>query len=123
MRPYSQILIAIVVIGLCLYDVFPYLSAEKGDTLSEVIAQTSSHWWAAPFVFGVLAGHWFWPDRLAPPVKLLNVAALVGIPIAINAGMLWVSIPLPLPAIAFAAAGTVCGHLFWPLRPVDWGSR
>jgi hypothetical protein len=55
-----SILVAVALI-LIAWDVYVAVNAEEGDTISEVLLFVSRHP-VLPFVFGVLAGHLFWPQ-------------------------------------------------------------
>ena len=46
--------------GLVAYDIYAAASPEKGDTLSEVIADAARRRPIIAFGVGVLIGHWFW---------------------------------------------------------------
>jgi hypothetical protein len=52
--------LGVCVVALVVWDVWLYLSPPKADTISRLIADGASDHPLIPFVFGVLAGHWFW---------------------------------------------------------------
>jgi len=57
----TKILLLVVSIGLIGYDFVPFLSPERGDTISEVICYYGLRSISLPMVFGVLMGHFFMP--------------------------------------------------------------
>ncbi len=59
----SIILITLVVFGLILWDVFAYLFGGIEGTLSDVVLAWAWQKPLLPFVFGVLMGHLFWPQK------------------------------------------------------------
>ncbi len=55
--------LAVVALVLIAWDVYAYLTPEPDDTISEVLASASAHP-IIPVAFGVLIGHWFWPQKV-----------------------------------------------------------
>jgi len=59
-----------LVAGLCAYELVALTQHKKGDTISELMWSTTSHYAILPFAMGVLMGHFFWqrnPGSPAPP--------------------------------------------------------
>lgn len=51
---------------LIAYDFYAFRTRGKGDTISEVILSYSLRHPVIPFIFGVLMGHFFWPQVVSP---------------------------------------------------------
>jgi hypothetical protein len=49
-----------LVFGLCAYEVYALADKKDGDTISEIVWNTTSHYSILPFAAGVLCGHFFW---------------------------------------------------------------
>lgn len=60
-RKLSITIMVVTTLALIAWDIWVYITPEKGDTISEIIAFYSDHP-LLPFAFGVLIGHWFWPQ-------------------------------------------------------------
>lgn len=56
--------IAAVAIGLAVFDYYAFKNPATGDTLSEVLLVWSMKHPAVPYLFGVISGHLFWPQRV-----------------------------------------------------------
>lgn len=54
-------ILCIIAAMLILWDVWLYVTPPSGSTISEALLWTSKHP-IVPFAFGVLCGHWFWPQ-------------------------------------------------------------
>lgn len=50
---------------LAVYEGVTLANAAPGDTISEIVWALSDRWPVVTFLFGLLAGHWFWPRVLA----------------------------------------------------------
>lgn len=57
---YTHWILLVATVALAGFDVWAAFNSRKGDTLSEVI-WTLAKRPIVPFVFGVIAGHLFWP--------------------------------------------------------------
>lgn len=58
MKPILSLLLA----GLALYEIAALLNSTAGDTLSELV-WSASHRPLLPFLFGLVAGHFFWQKK------------------------------------------------------------
>lgn len=94
------------------WDLFAFFdTSTAGDTESEVIRDFATKSHALPFAFGVLGGHFFWTTKKKIWSRLTLIPLVL---IAITIFVLdVVGIRAPLPSIAFLAAGTIAGRLFW----------
>lgn len=55
-------ILCIIAAFLILWDVWLYVTEPDGNTISEALLWVSRYP-IVPFAFGVLCGHWFWPQR------------------------------------------------------------
>lgn len=53
-----------VTLGLIIWDIYAAITPEDGDTISRVLLEWSENHIFVPFAFGVLMGHWFWPQKI-----------------------------------------------------------
>jgi len=62
-RARTIIILLSVAALLLVWEAVVLASAEKGDTISAVIADAAVRWPIIPFFFGMLMGHFFWPNK------------------------------------------------------------
>jgi uncharacterized membrane protein len=68
------------IIFLLGYDILPFMTEEKGDTLTEVLIHYGLKSFTIPFGFGLTGGHFFWPnegEKKAQPKLLIPLTILV----------------------------------------------
>jgi hypothetical protein len=108
----SIVLIAVVTIGLSIYDVLPATNEVDADTLSAIMHLWSRQWWIIPFIWSVLAGHWFGghPVEIASawPILLWLTWALF----VVNLGTRHVEFPWWF-YLAVHVLGWFVGHFLW----------
>lgn len=110
----AGLLIACFVV-MTLWDIYPALTPETGDTISEVVRDVGTTVYFLPYVCGIVMGHFFF-NR---PRDTRNLQAL------------WVSISLLLLRDftqlgnfhggngACFVIGLVAGHVWWPQEVKD----
>ena len=109
----SKILVIVTGIIWAVYDILPFMTKKRGDTISEVIAVWGSKFLTLPLAFGTLMGHFFWVNPGAVPSPTV-LASLLLSSIAydiINARTSETKIPAIIPLLI----GIPIGHYFWPL--------
>lgn len=57
----TQAVLATALCGLGAYEAYTLVNRDEGDTLSEIVWDTTKRYTYTAFFAGVLAGHWFWP--------------------------------------------------------------
>lgn len=62
-RSWTKLVLVAVGVVLIAWDIWLYVSPAPADTISRVLFDTATEHPILPFVFGVLAGHWFWGLR------------------------------------------------------------
>jgi hypothetical protein len=109
------IAIAFATVGLSAWDVVPATNSVSGDTISEMLRAWSRSWLVIPYVWGLLAGHFF----------LGTTAVEHDAGTTISLWTVWVVFVVSLYAwqsgyegnvyvqLALLAAGTAVGHVFW----------
>jgi hypothetical protein len=58
-RKISTALLVICFAVMTIWDIYPALTPQLGDTISEVVRDTSWNFYALPYVCGILMGHFF----------------------------------------------------------------
>lgn len=105
-----------LIIAFLGYDVHLALDGVPGNTWSEIARKFGTISTVLPFIWGILAGHFFHPDSLRSPFNptsgfllLLWVTLFVGL-VGILCRSFWHSVPPWLPLVP----GFVAGWLLWP---------
>lgn len=62
-KAFGYVALATVAVFLIVSDVFLAVDSTPGNTYSEILLTLSRHP-VLPFSFGVLMGHFFWPQRI-----------------------------------------------------------
>lgn len=65
---------------LAVYEGVTLANAAPGDTISEIVWALSDRWQVVTFLFGLVAGHWFWPRGLMRPAALGFLPTIGAIP-------------------------------------------
>jgi hypothetical protein len=111
----TKILLVTTGVVWAVYDIIPFLSKERGDTISEVISKFGKKYITIPFMFGVLMGHFFWTSDADPkPLILVLVIALIVLFDFINNK--YFSKEVSIPSIVIMMVGIPVGHYFWALN-------
>lgn len=63
MRTLTEILLVVVVVFLLIYDGLAVLLIGFDATISVVVLEWSQRYPVIPFLCGVVAGHFWWPQR------------------------------------------------------------
>ncbi|MDB4726479.1 hypothetical protein OAF54_03490 [bacterium] len=113
-RKISAGLLIICFAIMTLWDIYPALTPEKGDTISEVVRDTAWVFYTLPYVCGVVMGHFFFnkedhSTRNIPAIwgALLVFALRDGFQVCSFPGGNGVSLIL----------GTISGAIWWPQAP------
>jgi len=64
---WTKVIIGVVIVGLAAWTTFAYFASGPQDTISRHVIDYTAQWPILGVAFGVLLGHWFWPQR--PPEK------------------------------------------------------
>lgn len=65
-RAWTIAILIATTLGLIGWDIYVALTPEPGDTISQVVLGFAQNHPVLPFAFGVLMGHFFWPQRRKP---------------------------------------------------------
>lgn len=111
----TQILIGVVTALIIGFDIWLYNNGVPHDTISAVF----KHWAILtpfiPYVWGVLAGHFFW-GRVTPIIPNPSAPIVLGwsgiVMILIGIGLRYFAITVN--PILFVVIGALMGHLFFP---------
>ena len=119
----TKIFLIVIAVSMTMYDFIPFFSTERGDTISEVIAQWSLHLFTLPFAFGMLCGHFFFFLRevYRPKPYILIPIGLASVALDVVTRVYDISILMHCQAIPAGAlaVGLVVGVLFWPQTRSD----
>lgn len=99
---------------MILWDIYPALTPEEGDTISELSRDISTYWYSLPFVFGILPGHFFFnrEDRSTRNIPVLWVlAAILLARDIVNIGTFDGGMPISF------VLGVIAGAVWWPQAP------
>lgn len=122
LRHITMFIIIAAALFLGVYDIFPFCTPERGDTISEVILFWSLRSFTIPVVFGAITGHFFLPyDGSSPKPKVLF--SLLGVFIAFDfiahfLDVEFLQLLQKTPFVSFAL-GMAIGVLFWPQSKAD----
>jgi hypothetical protein len=121
-RPVTKILLVTTALVWAVYDVFPFLNPERGDTISEVILYYALRSLFIPYAFGVLCGHFFFPrDGAKQKPKILIPLSLFVLMYDVIAHVFDVSFMIgsqSYPYVPFLV-GIPLGTLLWPQSRSD----
>ena len=121
-RPITKVLLVTTAIVWAVYDVFPFLNPDRGDTISEVILYYSLRSFSVPCAFGVLCGHFFFPrDGAVQKPKILVPLFLLVVLFDVVAHVFDVSCFLHAQSYPFVPflVGIPTGTLLWPQSRSD----
>jgi len=68
----TAIFLVIIALVIIAYDVLAVIKGGNKATISRVIIDTSREWLIIPLFFGILMGHFFWPQATKETCKELN---------------------------------------------------
>ncbi len=118
-RTATLIIVALVTLGLIAWDIYVvFFNKEKRDSISEWMRDLGNETLIIPLGFGVLMGHWFWPNA---------TGALLGQPLSAivlgGVGLIWGLAQIfshrlyafKYKQICSVLAGIAGGHFLWPL--------
>lgn len=121
-RPITKILLITTAVVWAVYDVFPFLNPDRGDTISEVILYYALRSLFIPYAFGVLSGHFFFPrDGACQKPRILVPLSLAVLSYDVAAHVFDVPCMLcsqSYPYVPFLV-GIPLGTLLWPQSRSD----
>lgn len=108
-RKISISLLVVCFSAMTLWDIYPALTPETGDTISEVVRDGAAVYYLLPYVCGILMGHFFFnsDNEKNIPALWVTCAALA----ARDAfGVMTFTGGTPI----FFALGVLAGYIWWP---------
>ena len=121
-RPVTKIILIVTAVFWAVYDVFPFLNPERGDTISEVILFYALRSLFLPYAFGVLCGHFFFPRDGAKQRPIILVPlSLVILSYDVIAHSFNVSVMESLQTYPYVPLliGIPIGAILWPQSKSD----
>lgn len=122
LRTVTIYILICIAMFMATYDIIPFINAERGDTISEVIAGWGLKLFSLPLIFGVLSGHFFFlrdNSRPQPKVLIPTGAIIIAIDVVTHIYNIGVLENLQRhPAIWFIL-GIPFGMVFWPQTKQD----
>lgn len=99
-----------------IWDIYPALTPEKGDTISEATRDGSAMWYILPFVVGIVVGHFFL-NRTNRETR--NISALwIATGAFLGRDLLQVG-TFPGGNAVSLLAGLAAGSVWWPQAPME----
>lgn len=113
----TPILIIVVTLSMTIYNIFPVLSPEDGDTISAILHEWSREWVVLSYLWGLLGGHWFlgYYRALTTPQGDL-VLTLFSLWAVFVANVVLRAYEVETPTWGHVVAlvvGVIIGHFFW----------
>ena len=120
-KPITKWLLIVTALVWGIYDIFPFMSGERGDTISEVLATWALHSFSIPMCFGILCGHFFFlRDSGRPRPKILIPLVLCLITLDLLSYFDYIDvIGLQLYPYIWFILGLPVGTLLWPQKRED----
>ena len=101
---------------MTLWDIYPALTPEQGDTISEVMRDVGTTYYVLPYIIGVLAGH-FWINKKDKSAKSIP-ALWVTTGLMLSRDLLqFMTFPGGTPTAG--ALGIIAGAIWWPQAPKE----
>lgn len=121
-----QIVIAITIIFLMLFNMYLYFNDEKDDTVNFIIKKWAyNRYFFLPMAWGILGGHFFLGSQV--PILGQNTWLPVVLVVVLLLAILFVGLKQPKdfvmkPSIQFLLLiiGVLYGHFFWSQRHLDY---
>lgn len=77
-RSATKLVIVVTIALLIAWDIFVAAEPQDGDTISELVLGFALKHPVIPFAFGVLMGHFFWPQEKSKITKHMEKDEAVG---------------------------------------------